>query len=87
MITEGAGEISVITLGRLLGVKIKTTEVKIIFRTIDKGIRVKVIRTRTQIPTPILTLIQVKGGEGEVGVIINEDVMMINIMMISKRHK
>ena len=87
MITEGAGEISVITLGRLLGVKIKTTEVKIIFRTIDKGIRVKVIRTRTQIPTPILTLIQVKGGAGEVGVIINEDVMMINIMMISKRHK
>ena len=86
MITEEAGEISVIIRGPHLGVKIKTTGVKIIFRIIDKDIRVKVIRTRTQILIQILTLIQVKEVEEEV-VIINEDVMMINIMMINKLHK
>lgn len=83
MITEEAGEISVIIRGPHLGVKIKTTGVKITFRIIDKGIRVKVIRTRTQIPTQI----QVKEEVEEVGDIINEDVMMINIMMTNKQRK
>ena len=82
MITEEVEGTSVTIPVPPSGVKIRITEVKIIFTITDKDTRDKVIRTRTLIPT------QIPIKEEEEGVdIIKEDVMMINIMMISKQHK